>query len=116
MIIFGWGHVTKRFFGIVSTHHCERCGQASGWQLCVMRTWFTLFFIPVIPYETVYCMVCERCGGYVALEKERFEELKAALQQGEDEALKYAGKTPTQIAYLKGQEEARRKQEQSNDH
>lgn len=32
-----------------------------------MRTWFTLFFIPVIPYENKHILLCEICSNGVVL-------------------------------------------------
>lgn len=111
MIIFGWGKVTKKLLGTIGSLQCGHCNNESEWQLCVFRIWFTLFFIPIIPYRTTYCMVCPICNSYVEISRERFEELKSALNEGIDDAIKYAGKTPTQISYLKAMEEQKRRVE-----
>lgn len=84
---------------------CSYCNQDSLWQLCVMRTWFTLFFIPVIPYKTVYCITCPNCGSYLEIEREYFKELKEELKTNKEQPNIYAGKTETQIQYLKAMEE-----------
>ncbi len=110
MIIFGWGKVTKKFLGAIGRLQCGNCNNEAQWELCVLRVWFTLFFIPVIPYKTTYCMMCPVCNSYIEVSKERFEELKGALSGGIDDAIKYAGKTPTQISYLKAVEEQRRRE------
>ncbi len=123
MIIFGFGKVTKKVIGNLIEKSCQYCNQTSLWQLCLIRTWFTLFFIPVIPYGRRYAVVCPRCGSYMALSKEQFEEMKASIQgsQGEDfsksgasisDDIKYAGKTPTQIAYIKQMEAYKNEQNQ----
>ena len=33
------------------------------------RRWFTLFFIPVIPYESGHLMICPVCGHGMELDK-----------------------------------------------
>lgn len=42
---------------------CPNCKNDRYWNLVNAKTWFTLFFIPVIPYENnsyLLCPVCER--------------------------------------------------------
>ncbi len=112
-IIWGLGKVTRRFYGSVMTRQCNHCNNHSGWQLCVARKWFTLFFIPIIPYSKSYCITCPHCGSYIEIDQQRFDQLLTAIQQGESETAKYAGKTPTQIQYLKDKEEEERRNQQS---
>ncbi|URZ17742.1 zinc-ribbon domain-containing protein [Clostridium felsineum] len=119
MIIWGWGRVTKRKIGEVFQRTCSYCNSTEVWNLCIIRTWFTLFFIPVIPYKKMYCITCPNCGSYIQLTSEQFEEIKKSLQassgNGNSEAaveeIKYSGKTETQINYLKQMEDYRKKQE-----
>lgn len=80
------------------------CGQYMVYQLCRKRTWFTLFFIPIIPYRVVYCLECPNCHAYIEIKMEQFQQMKQLIEDGEEKAYEYAGKTPTQIAYLKGME------------
>jgi len=116
MIIWGWGKVTKKFIGGVFERTCNYCNQTTVWQLCIKRTWFTLFFIPIIPYSKSYQATCPSCGSYVELTKEQFEKTKAQLEgkgtnvyetnaNNIEDKIKYAGKTETQINYLKHMEE-----------
>lgn len=117
MIIFGWGRTTKEFMGKVFEKMCPHCNKTDFWQLCIIRTWFTLFFIPVIPYKSMYCVTCPSCGSYIELTQEQFEKMKTELQTGVPmeagnpdknsipDSLKYAGKTEAQINYLKQMEE-----------
>jgi hypothetical protein len=115
MIIFGWGKVIKSLYGQVSEQLCSYCNTNGIWQLCIMRTFFTLFFIPIIPYKTVYCIQCPKCGSYMELTKEEFDKIKLSMKNptssnsdnmsSVDDSIKYAGKTETQINYLKQMEE-----------
>lgn len=114
MIIFGWGKTTKKFLGGVMIKSCDYCNTESAWQLTVVRTWFTLFFIPIIPYSKMSCIMCPKCGSYIKITQEQFDDLKAKLEDSKSEnevangeipdSVKYAGKTQTQINYLKHME------------
>lgn len=72
MIIWGYGKVTRNRKGGVLQKKCEHCNVDSMWQLCKKTTWFTLFFIPVIPYRVTYCVECPNCGSYIEISKEKF--------------------------------------------
>lgn len=128
--VFGFGKQTVKDYGATPEQYCGHCHNQSPRRLAKATTWFTLFFIPVIPYRTRYMLLCPICGNAQELPKEEFEEIIRSLgieekagagagagpgpgPQGfspstrpqqppflSDEA-KYAGKTPTQIAYLK---------------
>ena len=51
MIIFGWNFQTIKQIGFVFKKVCEHCNNEEYWVLTRTITWFTLFFIPVIPYS-----------------------------------------------------------------
>lgn len=114
-ILFGWGKVTKKVVGQMFDKSCGYCNQTHSWQLCKNRTWFTLFFIPVIPYKTQYAIACPNCGSYIALTAEQFDHMKMDLQTRDQvsneslEKLKYAGKNEIQINFLKQMEEMKNK-------
>jgi hypothetical protein len=59
--IFGWGHRTIKNFGDTLVQKCPICSHTSYLSLVRTRDWFTLFFIPVIPYETKYFLECPFC-------------------------------------------------------
>jgi len=48
-VIWGWGKQTRKVVGKVGNRMCNYCNVESIWQLVIVRTWFTLFFIPIIP-------------------------------------------------------------------
>jgi hypothetical protein len=113
MIIWGWGKVTKKVIGSVFEQLCNYCNSKEMWQLCIIRTWFTLFFIPIIPYKKKYVISCPKCGSYIELTQEQFEKIKHEISGASgkvtagsvEDSLKYGGKTETQINYLKQMEE-----------
>ncbi|MDR1208809.1 MAG: zinc ribbon domain-containing protein [Clostridiales bacterium] len=116
-IIFGFGRLTFKRYGYRDLGPCPRCGQARPAELMKVTTWFTLFFIPVIPYRFEYVLACAGCGYAVKISKVDFEAMTGGASHGSvgslgegpkvelSDELKYAGKTPTQIQYLKYMEE-----------
>ena len=112
-IIWGFGKQTRKVIGNVFYRKCAYCNTEQIWQLCLVRTWFTLFFIPVIPYGVEYQISCPNCKSYQKLTKEQFNEIKAKItseagKQAPVQEEKYAGKTETQINYMKEMEKAER--------
>ena len=113
-VIFGFGKRTRKVVGVVGSRTCNYCNTYAEWQLCILRTWFTLFFIPIIPYGKSYNISCPKCKSYRELTKEEFEAVKnqigSNLQPVDiSDAVKYPGKTATQIEYLKHMEELEKK-------
>lgn len=109
-IIWGFGKTTTKSYGFIQSSGCERCGNAVQMEMLKITTWFTLFFIPIIPYSTKYCLVCPVCREAKQLSKEEFMQFagtadSANTNSPQGDSIKYAGKTPTQIAYLKQMEE-----------
>jgi hypothetical protein len=75
-IIFGWNkHIVKQF-GDAGVVTCKRCHNQSEWSLYRVQTWFTLFFIPAIPYENRYYVSCPICHSAASLTKSKFNELQ----------------------------------------
>ncbi|PYG85627.1 zinc ribbon family protein [Ruminiclostridium sufflavum DSM 19573] len=74
--IFGWGHQTVKNHGPVKVFHCEHCNNDKVWILHSRKTWFTLFFIPVIPYSSEHLLFCPICHHGVRLDNEKFNELR----------------------------------------
>jgi hypothetical protein len=114
-VIWGWGKQTRKVVGKVGNRMCNYCNTESIWQLVIVRTWFTLFFIPIIPYAKSYQISCPNCKSFFALSKEQFESLRdqttaTAGVPAMVDAGKYQGKTETQVNYLKAMEEAERKE------
>lgn len=112
-IIWGFGRTTTKRYGFAQPSGCERCGNAVQMELLKITTWFTLFFIPIIPYSTKHCLVCPICREAKYLTKDEFMQLVSTADSSDtnspqSDSIKYAGKTPTQIAYLKQMEEAER--------
>src|SRR3990167_6580332 len=76
MIIFGWGHQTIKNFGPTFKNHCSHCNNEEYWTLTRHTTWFTLFFIPIIPYSVKYFLSCPICQYGITLDNKQVEQIK----------------------------------------
>jgi len=118
-IIWGFGHRTTKIMGDMPESLCSRCNNRTARQIVKLTTWITLFFIPVLPYKKHYLLTCPICGQAQELTKTEFDSLTSvgynsqpANEQSQiipSDNTKYAGKTPTQIAFLKHMEEVNAK-------
>lgn len=72
--IFGFGKRTTKDMGTAGKVRCSNCGNIREWRNVKVTTWFSLFFIPVIPYKAVYLKECPVCKGVVLLNKEDIVE------------------------------------------
>ena len=78
--IFGWGHRTNNDRGPTMPANCPNCHNDSWFHFFTYRTWFTLFFIPVIPYESKSFLLCPVCSSGLELNG---EPIDAALRLNE---------------------------------
>lgn len=76
LIIWGFRD-TDRELGTVDYLHCNRCNNDSNWRLQRTTSWFTLFFIPVIPYRRVYYVYCPICHWTTEIPKEEAKRIMA---------------------------------------
>lgn len=118
MIIFGWGKRTVKQYGASEEKYCYHCNNQNRWAYRKDTTWFTLFFIPVIPYETVYIQVCPVCGQYEKMDKVEFEsrvegEITETSAAENGKAAINDGLTETQRNYWKQMEELEQRKKES---
>ena len=57
------------------TLSCAHCGSSSAHPLRLLRTKFTLFFVPLFVVHSEYQMQCTYCGIASRLSKQRAHEL-----------------------------------------
>jgi hypothetical protein len=76
MIIFGWGKVTHKDYGATMATKCPNCSNDTWLQLTRYRKWFTLFFIPVVPYSSKHLLLCEVCSQGVELKGDKIQSAK----------------------------------------
>lgn len=62
MIIFGFGSRRPKDRGGVVPMSCPNCNNESIFRHVSQTKWFSLFFIPIIPYNTKHLLLCPVCG------------------------------------------------------
>jgi hypothetical protein len=78
LTIIGFGKTTVSDLGETGLEQqCVWCSARVYYHLIFIRTWFTYFFVPVLPYRSEYRVECLLCGGGVRI---RGNEMKAALR------------------------------------
>ncbi len=75
-IIFGWGRQTVKSIGVVFKNLCSHCNNEEYWMLTRITTWFTLFFIPIIPYSVNYFLRCPVCKYGLTLDTKQIAQLE----------------------------------------
>ncbi len=76
VFIFGWGKTTEKDFGEVLPLNCSNCKNTVMYRLLRIRKWFTLFFIPIIPYRTKHYLMCPICSRGLELKGEKIDNAK----------------------------------------
>lgn len=61
-LIFGWGRKTVKDYGPTILTKCGNCNNNVFYKLVHVRVWFTLFFVPIFPYESKYILLCNTCS------------------------------------------------------
>jgi hypothetical protein len=79
MVIFGWRRTMKELATVFA--QCRSCGM-QGWQrIYRVISWFTLFFLPVLPLWVARKSFCNTCGRQWKLSKEEADALVAHAAQ-----------------------------------
>jgi hypothetical protein len=60
-LFFGWGRKVK-LMGQTLMHNCGRCGKQSVWSISQQYRYFSLFFVPVVRWETEWLHLCPVCS------------------------------------------------------
>jgi hypothetical protein len=93
--LFGWGHQTTKDYGPAIPIVCPNCHNEGYWHLLHVRVWFTLFFIPLIPYESNHYLLCEICSRGMELSGEQVTKAKELSEA----TAAYLSKTMTEEVY-----------------
>lgn len=65
MLFLGFGKRTYKVKGETQAQKCKKCSHERPFKIVEEKRWFTLFFIPLIPYKKRNLVVCSLCGaGY----------------------------------------------------
>ncbi|MDO9580295.1 MAG: zinc-ribbon domain-containing protein [Bacteroidales bacterium] len=76
MVIFGWGRQTIKQIGVVFKNLCSHCNNEDYWILTLRITWFTIFFIPILPYSIKYFLSCPICKYGLVLDQKQIDQIK----------------------------------------
>lgn len=79
-IVFGWGRRTVKDHGPTLPVNCPNCHNQTYWRYKHARTWFTLFFIPVIPYESNHFLLCDVCQKGIVLQEGEQERARVLAE------------------------------------
>jgi len=79
MIIFGFKTMLKALMQ-TQLYTCTHCNNTVPFNIVRARKWFTLFWIPVIPYSTKYYLTCSICENGYELTKDLANEMLASAQ------------------------------------
>lgn len=82
-LIFGWGTTTRKVYKtLLKIDLCPICKHEDKNYVFIREmTWFTLFFIPVIPYSIKHFLLCSNCAnGFGLKDKRQIEEIKQVLK------------------------------------
>ena len=89
-IIFGIKRMVHRLATVFAM--CSQCGSPAAQVVARRSTWFSLFFIPVVPLGNKYFTTCTLCGVATKLDKEQALHLVALAGQSSNQA-SYPGPT-----------------------
>jgi hypothetical protein len=78
-VIFGIKRLVRRLATVFAV--CGQCGSPAAQVIVRRSTWFSLFFIPVIPLGSKYSSTCTLCGVATKLEKEQALHVVELAQQ-----------------------------------
>jgi hypothetical protein len=78
-LIFGIKRLNRRLATMLAI--CGQCTTPAAQVIVRTSTWFSLFFIPVIPLGSKYRSTCTFCGVSVKLDKAQALQMVAAAQQ-----------------------------------
>lgn len=78
LVIFGIKRKAYRLATVFAL--CRLCGSPAAQVVSRVRTYFSLFFVPVIPLGSTYRSTCSLCGRTVKVTKEDAEQLVAHAQ------------------------------------
>lgn len=68
LTIIGFGKTTRNDLGPAGKgQYCVWCAEDVCYRVIRVNTWFTYFFIPIIPYRRQYRVECPVCGSGVAI-------------------------------------------------
>lgn len=74
--IFGWGRGTATDLGPTLPLTCPNCRNDTVWHFHEHKKWFTLFFLPVFPYDTKHVLLCPICSHGIQLRGNQLDQAR----------------------------------------
>jgi hypothetical protein len=74
--IFGWGRATNEDLGPTAPMACPNCHNDAVWHLLEHKRWFSLFFVPIFPYESKHALLCPICSRGFELNGQQLEHAR----------------------------------------
>jgi hypothetical protein len=84
LLIFGLRRRGYRMANVFAM--CGICHTPAAQAVVRIKTFFTFFFIPLIPVGTKYRSTCTMCGGTIELTKEQADHAMVTMQQQREQA------------------------------
>jgi len=78
-LLFGWGKKTVKNYGDLFPMKCPQCNNTVYYKLIKLTTWFSVFFIPIIPYEKKNLLMCGVCNNSTQLKRGKLDQAKTLL-------------------------------------
>jgi hypothetical protein len=75
-VLVGFGNEQKRDYGAAVPVTCPNCHNQTYLHLVEVKKRFSLFFVPLFPYDSDYYLLCTVCSRGVELDEEQFEKAK----------------------------------------
>lgn len=76
LLIIGFGRRKKKDHGEVAQVKCPRCFNTVVYRYIHTRTWFTLYFIPILPYRSERRLECPICSHGMKIRRDEVEEVR----------------------------------------
>lgn len=76
-VIFSLADRKTKQLGNTGMMDCPRCGNTTAWTIRQEKTYFSLFFIPLIPYRTEFLLSCPVCRETRAINEDEKDRLLA---------------------------------------
>lgn len=79
-VLIGFGNEARDDHGPAIPVVCPNCNNETTLRLVEVRKRFSLFFIPIFPYDWTYALVCPVCSHGLELDEEQFERAKRLVR------------------------------------
>src|SRR6185436_3496073 len=80
MIVFGWGGAKPKDKGGVAPVQCPHCNNRVLLRYVHATSWFSLFWIPLIPYNPQHMLLCPICTQGIKVTKAQLAAVETMIQ------------------------------------